>query len=133
MSFQVCVLARSLAILLTRVPRKVNRPRCCRVQEAELAAQRARLKRALHDALARDPPPQNTKDEWMHGRHAEAIVHLMEFAKGEVGQPHGNALYALLDTEYEVSTEGAARLLKAIGFWPRHVPTVVVRPPPTRH
>ena len=98
------------------------------MQEKELAAQRARLKADLHAALSQEPRPQNAEDAWMHGPHADAMVHLTEFAKGEVGQPHGNALYALLDTQFEVSTEGAARLLKAIGFWPRHVPNVVVRP-----
>jgi hypothetical protein len=96
-----------------------------KLQEEAVTAKRNRFTSALKDAIAQGSCVA-TKEQWLSGEHADAIVHLIEFAKEEVAQPHSDALFALMDTGYEVSADGGALLLKRIGIWPRHIPNIVV-------
>jgi hypothetical protein len=95
------------------------------MQEEEVALKRKRFTASLREAIAQQSCT-STKEQWQDGEHADAIVHMIEFAKEEVPQPHSDVLYGLMDTGYAISADGAAGLLKKLGIWPKHIPNAVV-------
>lgn len=95
------------------------------VQEAEQAQQRADVRAALEGGLQE---PRNQR-QWQDSAQGEAVAMVESFARGHTHAPHGSALHALLDLGFPVTPDGAALLLKRIGYWPRNFPNAVVRLP----
>ena len=93
-----------------------------RVQEAEQAAQRRVVTGALQAAIEAPISQQ----EWQKGPHAEALALIESFARGQTGAPHGTALFALLDLGLPTTPDGAAQLLKQVGYWAAHLPNALV-------
>jgi hypothetical protein len=69
--------------------------------------------------------PQSEK-EWQKGPHSEALALIESFARGQTGAPHGTALFSLLDLGLPATPDGAAQLLKKVGYWPAHLPNALV-------
>lgn len=79
---------------------------------------------AALQAAVKEP---KTAQDWKDGPHSEAIAMIDSFAKGQTGAPHGTALCALLDLKLPATPDGAAQLLKQVGYWPAHLPNALVR------
>lgn len=92
-------------------------------QEAEQAKQRAEVRAALEGGLAE---PRNQR-QWQDSAQGEAVAMVESFARCQTHAPHGSALHALLDLGFPVTPDGAALMLKRIGYWPRNYPNSVVR------
>ena len=108
---------------------------CCRrhpvralSQEKEKREERGAFANALQSALAELSPPADARERWADTEFAPGITHIETFAKGNTDAPHGQALFAMLDTGVQVTADGAAHLLKRLGIWPARMPNAVVRP-----
>ena len=95
------------------------------VQEAAQAEQRVAVRQALEEGLQE----ARSQRQWQDSAQGEAVAMVNSFARGQTHAPHGAALHALLDLGFPVTPDGAALLLKRIGYWPRNFPNAVVRRP----
>ena len=92
------------------------------MQEAEQAEQRRVVTGALQAAVQ----APLSHEEWLRGPHSEALALIDSFARGQTGAPHGTALFALLDLGLPATPDGAAQLLKQVGYWAAHLPNALV-------
>ena len=104
-----------------------HHPACALSQEKEKREERDAFASALQSALAESSPPADARERWADTKFAPGITHIETFAKGNTDAPHGQALFAMLDTGVQVTADGAAHLLKRLGIWPARMPNAVVR------
>ena len=95
--------------------------------EATREVQRRAVAAAITAALEEPKGSKPTPEAWLAGPYAETMTHLKNYAAGQDAEAHGSAVYALLDSGTVLTADGAAQLLKSVGFWPEHLPVSWVR------